>query len=307
MLEFTPRQPRPRQQSDKETVVKIHDKNALATEQKELVGQGYEQVKIIASMLFNKMRTPGSTFQLSDFIGWGTDGLIGAAKTFDSSRGVKFSTYVRKYIGGGIYNGLTQHNSKNSMQSSHHLEFLQARNKAIRLATNKLNREPEEKEIASQMNLTSDEYHKQLGKYQTDVKLMSLSNFRDSRGEMNYILNKIYQEINPSNRVEENKEFTINLLREFLDELKPKKEKENESKSDKEERERDQRNLQILNMYFFEGLTCKEIGEKVGLSEPMTSQIKNQMIEKLRKSFEKYGYKVSHKNKVIVNWRQRII
>jgi len=51
-----------------------------------------------------------------------------------------------------------------------------------------------------------------------------------------------------------------------------------------------------------EDLTLKEIGERLGLTEPRISQIKSGIIKRLRKLFEQEGYKISrdnsgHKNK----------
>ncbi|MBI2627723.1 sigma-70 family RNA polymerase sigma factor [Candidatus Nomurabacteria bacterium] len=262
-----------------------YDKTApLTPAQSKLVEGGYEQVRISASRMFNAMKNDHTTFRFDDFLSWGTEGLINAAQRFDLSKDVQFPTYAERRIRGAILDGLREHNSQNFMRRSH-LEFLQARTEAVRLANEKLKRDPTEKEIADQMNLSLEEYLRGLKKYPIGVGVVSLTDTPNDEGdiESGRFLDKIYQEINPYGS-EENKRLTIELLNRFLGEL------------GLNEMER-----QVINMYFEQGLPLKEIGKIFKVTESRISQIKNKVIKELRKLFKSEGYSVVHSNKKFIS------
>ena len=225
------------------------------------------------------MKNDHTKFQANDFIGWGTEGLIEAAKKFDSSKGVQFNIFADRIIRGRILDGLRLHNSQNFMRRSH-VEFLQARGVAIQSISGKFKRDPTEGEIAMEMNLTLKQYHKRLQEYPIHAGVVSTNNIPDDDGniETGRFLDSLFQEVNPYGS-EDNKEFTIELLKKFLAQLSLSKQEH-----------------QVIDMYFMEEMTLKKIGEKLGVTESRCSQIKNAVINKLRKLFEKEGYNTNHKN-----------
>ncbi len=265
---------------DKESKKKVTaDKTApLTPEQSKLIEGGYEQVKIVASRMFHTRKNDCTTFQFDDFISWGTEGLIEAAKKFDPSKGSQFPTYAKHCIRGRILDGLREHNSQNFVNRGH-FEFLQAHAEAVRLASEKLKRDPIEKEIADQMNLSLKKYLKELKGYPIGAGAVSLTDIPDDEGfiESGSFLDRISQEINPYGS-EDNKELTVELLNQFLTQLKL------------TEQER-----QVMDMYFEQDLSLAEIGEILKVTESRVSQIKNKVINKLRKLFEENGYHVNRK------------
>ena len=280
MEEFIPKM---KQQTEEVSGIKACDKiSPLNEAQQKLVEQGYEQVKTIANTMFYKTKTRNSNFQPDDFISWGTEGLIEAAKKFDGSKNAQFYTFASYLIKGRILDNLREQNTI----SRRHLKFLKDREEAIKLESQRLKRKPTEKEIAEKMNLALGEYFKYLKRYSINAGVISLADTSNdgSSQETDSFLDKISQEINPYGS-EDNKEFTIDLLKRFLARLNL-----------------DEKEHQVMDMYFIEDLTLKEIGERLGLTEPRISQIKSGIIKRLRKLFEQEGYKISrdnsgHKNK----------
>lgn len=53
------------------------------------------------------LELPGNVVDLDDLIGYGQVGLAEAARAFDPSRGVKFSTFAYYRVRGAIYDGIT--------------------------------------------------------------------------------------------------------------------------------------------------------------------------------------------------------
>lgn len=264
-------------QQKRVTEVKAYDKTTPLNEvQKKLVEQGYKQVKTIAGTMFYNIKNENTNFQLDDFVSWGAEGLVEAAQKFNSSLGFKFDTYAGHIIRGRILDNLRDQ----SIVSRHHLKFLKDREKATESLHKELKRKPTEEEIAGKIGLTLEKYFEKLKRYSIGAGVMSLTDATNdnSSPETDYLLDKISQEINPYGS-EDNKEFTIDLLKRFLDQL------------NLNEKER-----QIINMYFIEELTEKEIGEKLGVTESRISQIKSEVIKKLKKLFEKQGYKGAHAN-----------
>ena len=103
-----------------------YDKSApLTEEQQKLAEGGYQQVKDIAFRMFNQGEN--QTFQLGDFIVWGTDGLLEAARKFDASKNSHFSVYAAGIIRGRILDNI----QRERMISRHHFEFLKRREQAI--------------------------------------------------------------------------------------------------------------------------------------------------------------------------------
>lgn len=137
------------------------------------------------------------------------------------------------------------------------------------------------------MNFTLEKYFEKLKKYPINPKVVSLTDLPNDDGhtEKDFFLDTLIQKRNPYRHSsnEDEKEVKIDLLNKFLDQLKLK--------------EKSERNRQIIEMRFIEELGNKEIGEKFGLTEAGISVIISKVLKKLKKLFEKQGYKVSHENK----------
>ncbi len=217
---------------------KTYDKTTpLTPEQQQLVGQGYEQVKNIASMMFHM--TKREILQLDDFISWGTEGLVEAAKKFDSSKSDDFLGYSRDYIRRRILDNI---NNSNEHISRGHFEFLKYRGRAVESATRELGRNPTEEEIAEEMGLTPKQYSKKSIRYPITTSMISLSSHEDHDSDAmtgDHFLDTLLQKANPYSpgySEVEAEEDKIELLNKFLTQLKL-----------------TEREHQIIDMYFLKG------------------------------------------------------
>lgn len=268
-------------QPQKETfIVKGYNKkDPLSLEQKLLVESGYEKCLAIAKSMFYR-KNKNQSFQLDDFISWGAEGLIEAAKKFDISLGFQFNTYAETLIRGRILDNLRVQ----SFLSRDHIEFLKKKEEIIKLEGQRLLREPTEEEIAIRMGLTLEEYFKILKKFPINAGIISSSDTPNEDGSRraNSFLDSLLYENNPhyngfSNKEKEKAE--IELLAKFLE----------QSNLDKRERK-------IIHAYFFEELTEEEIAEELHLTRSRVNQIKNLALGKLRRLFKRNGYKVFNKS-----------
>lgn len=291
--------PQPKEEGkDKESKIQIS--NELTPEQRlELFESGNELVKNIASIWYiryarySKVET---IFQLDDFISWGTIGLIEASKKFDPSRGNEFLTYADRCIRWSIKENLRNQRKIQNLMSRSHTEFLQDREKAIESLQGRLNREP--KEIAEEMGFTMEEYYEKLAKYPIDSGVVNFTTLlNDEDIELYSLLDAIIQERNPYRDIsrQEDEEEKLKFLHKFLEQLKLEERKKVSKKKEKKEEaeKRKDRNCNIIDMYFIEGLTNEKIGEMVGLDEAMVSIITTVAKERLRELFKEQGYEVS--------------
>ncbi len=129
-------------ENDEETSV------PLTNEQHQLIVNHVDLVDRVAQQF--KQRTPKHV-QLDDLVSFGYDGLMDAARRFDASKGYVFSTYARHRIHGAILDGIraadwvgrsTRRNYRALEQAQQHL--------AVRLG-----REPTDRELASEMELST--------------------------------------------------------------------------------------------------------------------------------------------------------
>jgi|SRR3989344_5391692 len=238
MVELAPKIKQPEEKiattadaSSKEVVdVKIYDKTTpLTPEQQQLVEQGYDQVKIIALRMFNRMRNEHTNFTLDDFIGWGDGGLVEAAQRFNTSMGSKFGAYAEILIRGRILDNLRK-------------------------------TYPVDAIFVSMNDVANDE------------------GFQDTNSLLDFLI-QIQNPYSPGDNEEEKEKTKIELLNKFLTQLNL-----------------DERERQIMDDYFSKGLTMKEIGEKLNLSESLCIQIKNTVIRGLRELFKQEGYRIIHTN-----------
>ena len=246
-----------------------YDKSApLTEEQQKLAEGGYQQVKDIAFRMFNQGEN--QTFQLGDFIVWGTDGLLEAARKFDASKNSHFSVYAAGIIRGRILDNI----QRERMISRHHFEFLKRREQARNLVSQELVKKPTEKEIADKMGLDFTKYLKMVNRYPINAgSLTEKENLDEASQQVSYDKG--------------NEEFIIELLYKFLDQL-----------------ELTAKELQVIKMYFIDKIPMKDIGIELGMSESRVSQIKTKVVSELKNLFELNGYRVSHKKERIFTSRK---
>lgn len=227
-----------------------HYRNLLIEHYKDLV-------KYCAERLHSKLP---DNVDLDDLISAGIFGLMDAIEFFDPSIGVKFETYCPPRIRGSILDEL---------RSIDWVPRL-VRFRAYRLANvthlleMHLGRKPDEKEIAEELNMNIVEFKK----FQRDANTVSLVS-----------LNTKYSDGDGEKDIRE------------IDIIKDKKSEDPLFELQK----RDMKNLLIkgltraerliINLYYYEGMTMKEIGKSLDLTESRVSRMHSFILERLKKNF----------------------
>jgi RNA polymerase sigma factor for flagellar operon FliA len=207
-----------------------------------------ELVKYLALRVSTRLP---SHVEIDDLAHDGFLGLIEAVERFDPMRGVQFKTYAETRIRGAILDGLRKRDWKprSLRQMKRKLEAALSELASIhqRAAT--------EDEIAGRMKLGIDEYRALLTELSTCTQL-SLEELtdggEDAAGDEHQLPNL------PFERAE-----MIQVLGEQIDRLP--------------ERER-----LILELYYFKGLTMKETGAVLGVTESRVCQLHSQAAARLR-------------------------
>jgi RNA polymerase sigma factor for flagellar operon FliA len=226
-------------------------------ERERLILKHLPQARIVARRIHERL--PESV-NLDDLISAGTIGLIAAVDRFDPSRNVKLETYAEYKIRGAILDSLRNLDWAPRPQRRRSKQV----DKAILEMEQRLHRAPFEDEIARQLELSLEEYHKWLVDIR-GVNLGSLEVSDDGRNLLNYLSDD--QESWPSRLLERSEEQ--GLLAAAV------------AKMPRAERI-------VISLYFHEELTLREIAKVVNLGESRVSQLKSQAILRLRSNLEQH-------------------
>ena len=218
----------------------------------EIIIKYVDLVKIVASKLFNYY---AQKIEYEDLVGYGIIGLIDAIDKFDYTKNIKFETYASIRIKGAIMDEIRNQDwvPRAIRQKS------KQPNNAIKTLEDKLCREATKEEIAQYMNISIDELLKLIDETST-FNIMSIEEEIADNYKIQIIDTNIKN--SPENQLIYND--NINELAKAIDTL-----------NDKEKL--------IINLYYYENLTYKEISEIVGLSESRISQIISVCLSKLKK------------------------
>ena len=196
-----------------------------------------------------------------DLVSYGIFGLVEAIERYDFDRGVRFETYAATRIRGAILDGLRAADwvPRSLRQKGREVEQVIAR------LESRLGRPATDEEIAAELGMTLAEYDR-LAAELSAVALVSLDDVwvADPEEESQLrVLETVSDEgsANPQDQLEE-KEME-RLLAEGIDQLP--------------ERER-----LVVALYYREGLTLKEIGRVLGVTESRVCQIHSKAILRLR-------------------------
>jgi RNA polymerase sigma factor for flagellar operon FliA len=230
-----------------------------ASERERLILEHLPQVRLIARRIHERL--PESV-NLDDLVSTGIVGLISAIDRFDPAHNVKLKTYAEYKIRGAILDSLRGLDWAPRQQRKRAKQI----EAAITAAEQRLHRMPTEEEIASELGLSMIEYHDWL----VDVRAVNLGSLEsgapeeDGRDLLKFISDS--EEKWPS-RLLERAELE-RLLAEAISRM-PAIEKT------------------VLNLYYREEMTLREIARIVSLHESRISQLKSQAILRLRSYIEK--------------------
>lgn len=205
-------------------------------------------------------RLPGEV-DVDDVIAWGVTGLLNAVEGFDPGRGHQFETYCAQRIRGAILDGLRSADwvprlvRARASQLARRLEALQS----------ELCRPPTSSEMAQRLGVSLADYEALAceawipPRMSLDQSLPAASSDHDIR-KKEILPDPAAESPDQGLRREDLKRFVTGAC--------------------------SKRERLILLLYYYEGLTMKEVGAALGMSESRISQIHAGLLERLRYEFE---------------------
>jgi len=191
--------------------------------------------------------TTTSKSEYEDLVSQGLLGLIAAIDAFDGNRGTQFSTYATVRIRGQILDYLRS------------IDWLprgaRRRAKAIQEANTELwtslQREPSDEELANHLDMDMDQLRKTVVEAGRIFISLDASTEKEDEGSLHETLADPAQE-DPSAAYEE-----LDLKRRLIGAM----------------RRLSEREQLLLSLYYYEGLTMREVGDVLGVSESRICQL----------------------------------
>ncbi|WP_066892596.1 FliA/WhiG family RNA polymerase sigma factor [Clostridium nigeriense] len=220
-------------------------------------------VKYLASRI---MLGKTKYIEYEDLVSYGIVGLLDAINRYDSTKGMKFSSYATLRIKGAMIDEIR----KNRPISKGAMDKLAKYNESVERLQNKLMREPSLKEIAMDLNISEEE----VSQVENNINYMSIISLEsviysddDDVTIMETLEDK--DSISPEASLEDKEKLEI--LAEAIEMLKEK-------------------DKLILKLYYYERLTLKEIGQVLEVSESRVCQLHSRAIRNLRAIMQKIKY-----------------
>ncbi|MHB1323084.1 MAG: RNA polymerase sigma factor WhiG [Coriobacteriia bacterium] len=215
-------------------------------------------VKYVAGRLSSSLP---QTVDTSDLISYGVFGLIDAIEKFDTDRGIKFETYAIARIKGAIIDELRAMDWVPRSVRARAREF----EAAYVSLENRFKRVPSDAEIAQEMGISERDLHAILAKlsYASVISFEEMWTGGSERDEHQDPLGVIADErAEDPVDIFESAEIK-DILASAIDRL-PDREKT------------------VVALYYYEGLTLKEIGTVLGVTESRVSQLHTKAVLRLR-------------------------
>ncbi|HBQ86547.1 MAG TPA: FliA/WhiG family RNA polymerase sigma factor [Syntrophomonas sp.] len=225
-------------------------------------------VKYVANRLAINL---SSVVEKDELISYGIEGLIDAIEKFDHLRNIKFETYAITRIRGAMIDGLRSMDwvPVSVRQKSKELEKIYAQLEA------RLGRAATDMEVADELGISSENLATML-KEIAATTIISLDDFL------------------PGDEGEEKKKRIIDMLEDnsSADALEMVELGEVKDVLSKSISRLPAKENTVIYLYYYEGLTLKEIGAVLSLSESRISQLHTKAILRLRGSLSKKKYLV---------------
>ena len=204
--------------------------------------------------------------EYEDLVSYGMIGLMDAMSKYDETKGMKFSSYASIRIKGAMIDEIR----KNRPISKGAMDKLNRYNEAVEFLQKKNFREPTIEEVATYMNLSINDIG-EIENYINYISVVSVEDIVYSDGEDMTVMGIIEDKNSPSPEQCYEKEEEVEILAEAIESLKEK-------------------DRIVLNLYYYEGLTLKEIGTVLNVSESRVCQLHSRAIRKLREKMKTMNY-----------------
>lgn len=245
--------------TEKEKLWESYRKNPSSGIREKIIIEYASLVKVVAGRLSMYL---GYNVEYEDLVSYGIFGLIDAIDKFDAEKDVKFETYASLRIRGSILDQIRKMDwiPRTVRQKQKKLD------EAIKTIEMRTGKNAREDEIAKEIGITDEE----LSQWQSQLKvtnIVSLNEYVEQGSEPMMDARNNSHFIQPEEKIQENE------LREVLNETL-------ELLTEKERR--------VIELYYFEELTLKEISKVLEVSESRISQLHTKALLKMRKKMGDY-------------------
>lgn len=252
-------QPRPMTESELEVIWKTFKRTRDENLRNTLIEHHMPLVRSIAERV---LQTLPKSIDVDDLSSAGTFGLMDAINGFDLSRGIKFKTYCTTRIRGSILDELRSQDwvPRLVRLKAHRLD------RAIRQLEGELGRAPNQMEIAQVLGISLEELqaHEAEANAKTIFSLSEKWDDGDEEKEMEKIeILADRKSVDPVDTIQQSDAL------EMITSSLTKKER------------------LIILMYYYEGLTMREIGEIMELTESRVCQIHSNVMARLKAQLER--------------------
>jgi len=245
--------------TEKEKLWESYQKNPTPEVREQIILEYAPLVKVVAGRLSMYL---GYNVEYDDLVGYGIFGLIDAIDKFDAGKDVKFETYASLRIRGSILDQIRKMDwiPRTVRQKQKKLD------EAIKRVEMRTGKNASDGEIAKEIGITDDE----LTNWQSQLKvtnIVSLNEYVEQGSEPVMDARHNVQFAQPEEHVQENE--LKEVLKSTLELLTEKERK-------------------VIELYYYEELTLKEISKVLEVSESRVSQLHTKALLKMRKKMGNY-------------------
>ncbi|MBO5302632.1 MAG: FliA/WhiG family RNA polymerase sigma factor [Lachnospiraceae bacterium] len=245
--------------TEKEKLWESYRKNPTPEIREQIILEYASLVKVVAGRLSMYL---GYNVEYDDLVGYGIFGLIDAIDKFDAAKDVKFETYASLRIRGSILDQIRKMDwiPRTVRQKQKKLD------EAIKQIEMRTGKTATDEEVAKEIGISDDE----LLNWQSQLKvtnIVSLNEYVEQGSEPVMDARNNSHFVQPEERIQENE--LKQVLQETLEHLTEKERK-------------------VIELYYFEELTLKEISKVLEVSESRISQLHTKALLKMRKKMGSY-------------------
>ncbi len=245
--------------TEKEKLWEIYQKNPSSEIREKIILEYAPLVKVVAGRLSMYL---GYNVEYDDLVGYGIFGLIDAIDKFDAAKDVKFETYASLRIRGSILDQIRKMDwiPRTVRQKQKKID------EAVKRIEMRTGKNAGEEEIAQEIGISDDE----LSVWESQLKItniVSLNEYLEQGTEPVMDARNNSHFIQPEEKIQENE--LKGVLKDTLELL-----------TEKERR--------VIELYYYEELTLKEISKILEVSESRISQLHTKALMKMRKKMGNY-------------------
>ena len=254
IIDFQAKKKQKMQKKEAQMEEMLLKKNLTISERNQLVESYLPMIQCIARRISSRLP---ANIQYSDLISSAVIGLMDAIQKYDPTRNNKFKTYAEFRVRGAILDALrAQDWTPRSIRDK-----AKRIDRVTKALEQKFSRPPNEKEIASALDVSLEEYHNMLNQTK-EVSLVSIDESAIfNHTDKNFVLKMLEDTDSSLNQI--NKKSLQKVIVEAIQELP-------------------ERQRIVLSLYYYEEFNLRKIGKILKVTESRVSQLHAQAIERLK-------------------------